>query len=161
MNHTDYNGNYVFFQDGEIIRKENWRRNKIPILTLLFFLNVIIIVGCFQIFASALGDKKTNVICLVIQIICLIAVMIIQLLNLLLFMNRSPSEQNWTYKHNITIKDDMLTFELSKNGKAIKDSFKIAKTTTSQYGVCFYKKDNYYVFIPTEALKEKIVDSNL
>ena len=87
--------------------------------------------------------------------------MIIQLLNLLLFMNRSPSNQNWTYKHNITIKDDMLTFELSKNGKAIKDSFKIAKTTTSQYGVCFYKKDNYYVFIPTEALKEKIVDSNL
>ena len=73
MNHTDYNGNYVFFQDGEIIRKENWRRNKIPILTLLFFLNVIIIVGCFQISASALGDKKTNVICLVIQIICLIS----------------------------------------------------------------------------------------
>lgn len=27
--------------------------------------------------------------------------------------------------------------------------------------VCFYEKDNYYVFIPTEALKEKVVDSNL
>ena len=159
MNFTDYNGNYVFFQDGEIVRKENWRRNKIPILTLLFILIVIAIVGCFQIPASALDDKKTNVICLIIQITCLITVLIIQMLNLLLFMNRSPSNQNWTYKHNISIKDNILTFELSKNENVIRDSFKIAKTTTSQYGICFYKKDNYYVFIPIEALKEKVIDS--
>lgn len=158
MNNTNYNGNYVFFLDGEIIRKENWKRNRIPIMTLLFFLIVITIVGCFQIPAAVFDDKKTNTICLIIQITCLISVIIIQVLNLLLFMNRSPSKQNWTYKHNIIIKDDTLTLELSKDKKLIRDSFKISKTTTSQYGVYFYKANNYYVFIPTEALKEKVGD---